>query len=113
MVAAQCQGQVLAPWTFRGSCDAEFFEVWFQTQLLPQLQPGQVVILDNATFHRKAVLQEMLERVGCSLLPLPPYSPDLNPIERLWSQIKHRIRQNTRNDLTFWQKVDHAFCSLL
>ncbi len=112
MVAAWCQGQVMAPWTFTGSCDAEFFELWFQTQLLPQLQPGQVVILDNATFHRKKVLSPMLEEVGCSLLPLPAYSPDFNPIESLWHQIKHRIRYNTNPALDFWQKVDAAFCSL-
>jgi len=112
MVAAWCQGEVLAPWTFTGSCDAVLFEVWFQTQLLPQLKPGQVVILDNATFHRKQVLTQMLQEVGCSLLPLPAYSPDLNPIEALWHQIKHRIRHNTHNSLSFWDKVDHAFCSL-
>ena len=112
MVAAWCQGRVFSPWTFTGSCDAALFEVWFQSQLLPQLKPGQVVILDNATFHRKSVLSRLLETVGCWLLPLPPYSPDFNPIEHTWHQIKHHIRHNTDHTLDLWGKVDQAFCSL-
>lgn len=112
MVAAWCQGQVLAPLTFPGSCDALLFEWWFEHQLLPVLQPGQVVILDNATFHRQKKLRPLLEHKGCSLLLLPAYSPDFNKIEHLWNTIKHHIRHNTNHSLPFWDKVDAAFCSL-
>jgi hypothetical protein len=62
MVAAWCQGEVLAPLTFHGSCGADLFEGWFQSQLLPLLEPGQVVILDNATFHRMSILRPLLEK---------------------------------------------------
>lgn len=112
MVAALCRGKVIAPLTFRGSCDAELFECWFEQHLLPLLEPGQVVILDNATFHRKKKLRLLLESTGCTLLPLPVYSPDFNPIEHLWNTIKHHVRHNTNHSLPLWDKVDAAFCSL-
>jgi len=112
MVAALCRGQVIAPFTFGGSCDAQLFEWWFENRLLPLLEPGQVIILDNATFHRKKKLRLLLESGGCTLLPLPVYSPDFNPIEHLWNTIKHHIRYNTNHSLPLWDKVDAAFCSL-
>ena len=112
MAAAWCQGQVLAPLSFEGYCDSALIETWFAQQLLPVLRPGQVVVLDNASFHRKARLREMVESVGCRLLPLPAYSPDLNRIEPLWNTLKARIRHNSSATLSFRQKVDAAFCSL-
>ncbi len=72
MAAAWCGGQVLAPLTFAGYCDSELIEAWFVQELCPLLQPRQVVILDNASFHRQQVLRALLEGVGCTLLPLPP-----------------------------------------
>jgi len=112
LAAAWCQGQVLAPLTFEGYCDSGLIEAWFEQQLLPVLRAGQVVILDNASFHRQERLRPMVERVGCRLLPLPAYSPDLNQIEPLWNRLKARIRHNTDATLSFRQKVDTAFCSL-
>lgn len=112
MVAALCRGKVRAPLTFQGSCDARLFEWWFEHQLLPLLEPGQVVILDNATFHRKGILRALLKERGCSLLPLPAYSPDFNKIEPLWNTIKHHIRHNLNTSLALHDKVDAAFCSL-
>lgn len=112
MVAAWCQGQVLAPMTFEGYCDAAVVEAWCEQMLCRVLRAGQVVILDNASFHRKEQLQKLLEEVGCSLLALPAYSPDLNKIEPLWNTIKQRIRQADAPHRSFRQKVDAAFCSL-
>lgn len=112
MIAAWCQGQVLAPFTFEGYCDSVLVEVWFEKFLLPALRPGQMVILDNASFHRKAVLARLLETVGCSLLALPAYSPDLNKIEPLWNRIKQQIKLRSEPHLSFREKVDSAFCSL-
>ena len=112
MIAAWCQGQVLAPFTFEGYCDSVLVETWFTQFLLPALRAGQVVILDNASFHRKAVLARLLESVGCSLLALPAYSPDLNKIEPLWNTIKQHIKLRSDPNLSFWEKVDSAFCSL-
>ncbi len=88
MAAAWCCGQVLAPLTFEGYCDSALIEAWFEQMLCKELRTGQVVILDNASFHRHARLRDLLAQVGCSLLPLPSYSPDLNKIEPLWNTLK-------------------------
>ena len=61
---------------------SEFFEQWFKKMLLPTLTKKSVIILDNATFHRIKKLREEAEKFGHKVLPLPPYSPELNPIEK-------------------------------
>ncbi len=117
MIAAWCQNesgqkQVLAPCTFQGYCDSVLVETWFEQCLLPVLRKGQVVILDNASFHRHAKLRSLLLTVGCELLALPPYSPDFNKIEPLWNTLKRKIEKDTKNYACFWDKIDAAFCSL-
>jgi transposase len=109
MAAAWCQGEVLAPLTFEGYCDSALIEAWFETQLCQVLRPGQVVILDNASFHRHARLRQLLASVGCWLLPLPAYSPDLNKIEPLWNTLKSRIAHGRDQHPTFREAVDAAF----
>jgi transposase len=109
MAAAWCCGEVLAPLTFEGYCDAALVEAWFAQQLLPALRPGQVVILDNASFHHMPRLTLLLEQVGCSLLPLPRYSPDLNQIEPLWNCLKARIAHSKDQYPSFRAAVDAAF----
>ena len=112
MIAAWCQGEVFAPMTFSGYCDSSVVETWFEKVLLPTLKPGQTIILDNASFHRKSKLKALLDPLGCHLLALPTYSPDLNKIEPLWNQIKARIKHNADPTLSFHDKVNAAFCSL-
>ena len=109
MAAAWCCGQVLAPLTFEGYCDSELIEAWFAQELCQVLRPGQVVILDNASFHRFDILREMLAQVGCMLLPLPAYSPDLNKIESIWNAIKRKIELDPNSYPCFHDKVDAAF----
>ena len=69
-----------------------FFEAWFQQCLLPALTQKSVIILDNARFYRMGVLREMAEKWGHKVLPLAPYSPELNPIEKVWANIKRYLR---------------------
>lgn len=78
MIAAYCQKQLFAPFTVEGSCNRTVFETWLEKCLILALQPGQVVIMDNATFHKGGHIQELIESSGCRLLYLPTYSPDLN-----------------------------------
>lgn len=93
MIAALCNQQLIAPFTVEGACNRTVFETWLDTCLLPVLKPGQVVVLDNATFHKGGRIEQLIQSVGCQLLYLPPYSPDLNKIEKCWSWIKSRIRK--------------------
>ena len=109
MAAAWCCGEVLAPLIFEGYCHSELVVAWFEQQVCPALRPGQVVILDNASFHPMNTLRALLEAVGCSLLPLPRYSPDLNKIEHLWPKLKNLIALDPKPHPSFRLKVDAAF----
>jgi transposase len=93
MIAALCNENLIAPFTVEGACNRTVFEIWLETCLLPKLEPGQVVVMDNATFHKGGRIQELIQSAGCELLYLPPYSPDLNKIEKCWSWLKSRIRK--------------------
>jgi len=71
----------------------DVFEAWITLELLPVLPNGNVVVMDNASFHKSEKIQELIEAAGCLLEFLPPYSPDLNPIENKWAQAKARRRK--------------------
>jgi transposase len=68
-------------------------EIWLETCLIPVLKPGQVVVMDNATFHKGGRIEQLIQEAGCELLYLPAYSPDFNKIEQCWSWLKSRIRK--------------------
>ena len=93
IIAALCNQNLIAPFTVEGACNRTVFEIWLETCLLPTLEPGQVVVMDNATFHKGGRIQQLIQDAGCELLYLPPYSPDLNKIEKSWSWLKSRIRK--------------------
>lgn len=112
MIAGWCNRQVVAPMTFQGYCDTRLVETWVNRLLVPALTPGQVVIMDNARFHHAAVIRELIEAAGCRLLFLPPYSPDLNKIEKFWARLKRYLRKTLHQFEHFWDAVDHAFRAL-
>ena len=80
--------------TFKGSCNTILFLAWVKQMLIPELSKGQVVVMDNASFHESKLIKEAIEEAGCKLIFLPPYSPDLNPIEKFWANLKRWINQN-------------------
>ena len=82
-----------APFLFEGSCNRQIIESYFEDFLVPELRPGQVIVMDNASFHKNGRIQEIIENAGCFLIYLPPYSPELNPIEKCWSWVKNGIRK--------------------
>jgi transposase len=106
MIAAYCEHQLQAPFTVTGACNRVVFETWLETCLLPTLVPGQVVILDNATFHHGGRVAQLVEAVGCRLLYLPPYSPDFNRIEQCWAWLKSRIRKRFASPVTLRQAME-------
>ena len=88
IVAAKIANKILAPFQYNGTMDSGLFEVWFSNQLLPSLDKGTVMVMDNASFHSKKRLLSAAQIAGCKLLFLPPYSPELNPIEKFWAWLK-------------------------
>lgn len=108
IVSGLCQGKLITPLTFEGCCNRKVFEKWLEEMLIPQLKPGQIVILDNATFHKGEKIRQLIESAGCELEYLPSYSPDLNDIEHYWFPIKNRVRKSQGTIEDFRQRVDLA-----
>jgi transposase len=92
IVAGLCANESVAAFVFNGSCNTELFESWVEQFLVQELKPGQVVIMDNASFHKSQKTRQLIESAGCRLIFLPPYSPDLNPIEQFWANMKKWIK---------------------
>lgn len=90
--ALRCEGLV-APWVIDGPINGEAFRVWVQQVLVPVLQPGDIVVLDNLGSHKVAGIADAIEAVGAQLRYLPPYSPDYNPIEQVFAKFKTLLRK--------------------
>lgn len=108
-IAALREKDLFAPMTFEGSCNRSLFEMWLQECLLPQLEPGDVIVIDNASFHKGQAIEEIVAEAGCEIWYLPPYSPDLNKIEHWWFVLKNWMRQRWDEFDTFRGCVDAAF----
>jgi transposase len=83
---------MLATMTVESATDGDVFLAFLDQVLCPKLRPGHVVVMDNLSAHKVDGVRERIETCGASLLYLPPYSPDLNPIEKAWSKLKARLR---------------------
>lgn len=92
-IAALRHDRLDAPWVIDGPMNSGLFERYVETQLAPTLQPGDVIILDNLSSHKSPKAAQILRDVGAWFLFLPPYSPDLNPIEMAFSKLKALIRR--------------------
>ena len=98
LIMAQRGKEWLAPMLFQGSCGHETVTAWIEQCLLKELRPNSLIIMDNAPFHNKADIKELLKKHGHTLLPLPTYSPDFNPIEQAFATLKRR-RQKTGQEI--------------
>ena len=92
-IAGLTHDSLIAPWVIKGAMDGEAFAAYIRGVLAPELQPGTVVICDNLATHRNKEAAQALKDVGCWFLYLPPYSPDLNPIEMAFSKLKAHLRR--------------------
>jgi transposase len=91
VVAALRGNEVLSPKCFDHSMTGDFFEDWFKNKLLPSVKRGQTIIMDNASFHRKKQLREIMRWKRKKQIFLPAYSPDLNRIEKKWANMKRAL----------------------
>ena len=83
---------LVATMTIPSATDGEVFLAYLEKVLCPKLQPGDVLVMDNLSAHKVKGVRELIEAAGAELLYLPPYSPDLNPIEKAWSKLKQLLR---------------------
>jgi len=109
IVAGICLGKWVAPLEYAGTTDSILFEFWFEHCLLKEINEGSTIILDNATFHKKSVLPILAKKYGCEILFLPPYSPDLNPIEKKWAWLKRKLRKIFNRFDSFECALQNAF----
>jgi transposase len=101
VAAITCQSPI-APMVLDGPMNTEAFLAWVEQMLVPALPPRAIVVMDNLSVHQSSAVADLLQRVGAEVRYLPPYSPDFNPIELMWSKIKTHLRAakaRTQEDL--------------
>jgi transposase len=109
IVAAQMGKSIIAPLQYDGTMDSTLFEVWFETRLLPSLPKNSMIVMDNASFHRKSKLFPLASQAGVRLVFLPPYSPEYNPIEHFWAWLKRYLRKILPAHSSFDSALHSAF----
>jgi transposase len=106
VIAALNGENINAPMRFNGTSTTALFLAWLENILLPTLLVGQVVIMDNCSIHKSPRVKELIESVGCRLIYLTPYSPDLNPIENYWAVMKNQIKKKRDNFANILDTMD-------
>jgi transposase len=92
ILSALSLGGLLATMTIEQATDGDIFLAYIEQVLGPKLRPGDVVVMDNLSAHKVAGVEQLIQAAGAELLYLPPYSPDLNPIEKAWAKLKQLLR---------------------
>lgn len=100
LIAGLSQTAFIAPWVIKGAMDGPAFATYVRDVFIPEIESGTVVVLDNLATHRNKEAAKALREHGCWFLYLPPYSPDLNPIEMAFSKLKAHLRRISARSLT-------------
>ena len=103
---------LIAPWVIKGAMDGPAFAAYVKKVLAPSLTPGTVVILDNLATHRNVEAARALRQAECWFLYLPPYSPDLNPIEQAFAKLKAHLRKIGARNFTDLFKALGDICRM-
>lgn len=112
LAALRCGG-ITAPCVFDGPINGECFRAYVDQQLVATLKPGDIVIMDNLGSHKSSAVREAIQAAGARLWFLPPYSPDLNPIEQTFSKIKHWMRTAQKRTVDdTWRHVGHLVSTI-
>jgi len=93
LIAAVGRNGAQAPWVLDGPMDGAAFAVWARHILAPTLEQGDIVVMDNLSVHKNAAARAAIFAAGAEIWDLPAYSPDLNPIEKMWSKVKAHLRK--------------------
>lgn len=104
---------ITAPMTLDGAMDAAAFRAWIGQVLVPTLEPGDIVVMDNLPAHKQAAVRIAIEARGAELRYLPPYSPDLNPIEMAFSKLKAMLKKAAARSVeALWHAIAQALPSI-
>lgn len=112
-VAALRLDGLTAPTVVDGPMNGDVFVAYVEQQLAPTLKPGDIVVMDNLSSHKRAAVRTAIEAVGATLRYLPPYSPDLNPIENVFSKLKSMLRATAKRTIRELQEYLGDFLDLL
>jgi transposase len=113
MIAAVGLGGAKAPFVFEGPMDSPMFRAYVKRVLVPELRPGDIVVMDNLSSHKDAESQKSIEDAGAYVWYLPPYSPDFNPIEKMWSKMKAFLRKTAaRTQQCLYQAIADALATI-
>jgi transposase len=105
-IAALRHDRIEAPWVIDGPINRELFVLYVEKVLVPTLSQGDVVVMDNLGSHKGRAVRAAIRASGAHLIFLPPYSPDLNPIEQVFAKLKHLMRKAQARDVeATWRKV--------
>lgn len=107
IAAYTCEG-IKASFAFEGSCNTQVFESYIENVLCTTLKHQQVVIMDNASFHKSKNIKNLIEAQGCQLLFLPPYSPEYNPIEHYWGVLKCCVKKVRKTVADIWEAIQKS-----
>ena len=109
IIAGLLGKKLIAPFIFEGYTDADVFNSWLEHGLLAETPPGYTIIMDRASFHRKPKTRQLIEEAGCSVIYLPSYSPDFNPIEEWWAILKAKIKAIMPEQKQLSNAIESAF----
>jgi transposase len=111
IIAGLVNNKPIASFVFNGTCNTELFNDWVEKFLIKELKAGQVVVMDNASFHKSQKTKELIESVDCTIIFLPPYSPDLNPIEKFWANMKRWIKNKVTETSKLFEIIAMFFAT--
>ena len=109
-IGAIYQGHLFGVGLFDCKVNSDVFHFWVKEFLIPELPKQSIVVMDNATFHKRSDTQKLLEQHGHHILWLPPYSPDLNPIEKMWAWVKKKRKEWLVDSIDMLFKLFFQIC---
>ena len=112
IIASLIKKKLRAFFLFEGYSNLRVYKIYIERVLVPDLEPKMFLIIDNARFHKSKKIIDLIESAGCKVIFLPPYSPDLNPIEHHWAAVKNSIRKTAEKANDFYEAAVQALSKM-